>query len=112
LTPEEEFDHNRKIFENRCWKCDGRLHRFTTSSLGPDFCDCRDHLPGIRVKCETCGAGHKRNRAFVRGGNVPAEEINRLVEQFGWPIPDRELPPLLSPPPPPSLEEIRARRPE
>jgi hypothetical protein len=110
LTPEEEFEHNRKLFENRCWACNGKLHRFTTPSPGPDFTDCRDYLPSIRVKCESCGAGHKRQRVFVRGGNVPAEEINRLVEQFGWPIPDRELPPLPPPPPPPSLEEIRAKR--
>lgn len=111
-TPEEEFDRNRKIFENRCWSCDGRLHRFRTESPGPDFTDCRDYLPSIRVKCESCGQLSKRSREFVRGGCVPAEEINRLIDQFGWPIPDWELPPLEPPPPPPSLEELRSRRSE
>jgi len=114
MTPEEEeeeFERNQRLYENRCYKCGGKLHRIRTQSPGPDFTDCRDYLPSIPVECEDCGTRYKRKHMFVRGSCLRAEEINDLIDQFGWPIPDYELPPLDPPPtPPPSLGEIRRAR--
>lgn len=111
MTPEEEFKRNYQLFENRCYRCNGKLSRIDTKSPGPDFTDCRDYLGSVLVKCVDCRTCYKRRRMFVSGGNLRAEEINDLVEKFGWPIPDSELPPQEpTPPTPPTLEEIKARR--
>ena len=106
-SPEEQFKRNRQLFENRCYRCNGLLHRIRSTSPGSDFTDCRDYLPSVSVQCEDCETRYKRKRMFVPGGDLRADHINEFIKQFGWPIPAFQRPPLEIPPTPPSLEEIK-----
>jgi hypothetical protein len=69
-------------------KCGGTFQRHKQINyLGPDFTDCRDHLPFIPVKCDKCGEYRKISRELVAGGQMRSDAFNALIDQHGWPVP-------------------------